>query len=980
MKHLLTALFVLTLILPSAYTQSAVIPGELLVMLHTGKDPAILANRLNEQHPGADFVRAYVVSERYNIQLFTFDENFITPESALRLMQEEEAVALAQFNHAVQQRLVPNDPSFASQQWSMNNTGQSGGTPDADIDAPEAWNITTGGVTAAGDTIVVAVIDAGFQLNHPDLQQNYFRNYQEIAGNGIDDDGNGYIDDVRGWDAYNNDGSVPSDNHGTHVAGIIGAQGNNNAGVAGVNWNVKILPIAGSSGSEATVVAAYAYAATMRELYDQTNGQKGAFVVSTNSSFGVDFGQAFNYPIWCAFYDTLGGLGILSAGAGPNANTNIDVQGDIPTTCPSLYMVAVTNTTRTDAKNTGAGYGIINMDIGAPGTSIYSTVTGSNYQNLTGTSMATPHVAGAIGLYYSAACSQFIADYKASPGPLALTMRNYLLTGVDSINSMANNVASQGRLNIHKGILNVQTYVCQVNAPPVANFNAPVTSGCPGLTVQFNSTTLGNTDSVAWLFPGGIPAASTALNPSVLYNALGQYNVQLIAYNGFGSDTLLLTNYIDINNTSITSIFSEDFEIQNLGVHGWTTVNQDNNNTWTLQTVQGNTPGTTAATVHIFNNQNLAGTVDGLISPILDLSSNTAVTLDFEHAHRRRVNTASDSLWISASTDGGNTWPHSLLRVAENGSGTFATGFILNQNFIPASSADWCFDAPTSAVCYALDLSQFDGEPQFRLKFEVRNGGGNNMYLDNIRINGICALPPVQPPVAGFTGNTQQVCEGESVSFSDQSQQNPVAWSWTFPGGTPAASSLQNPVVTYASAGTYDVSLVVTNSAGSDALTLVNYMQVAALPPAPVITENGGVLFSSYPTNNQWNDANGAIPGATGTSYTPVQGGFYTVSYTNSNGCEAVSAPYSYFLSTESNAANGISVYPNPVQQLVQISFALPGEFAVRVTDVAGKTVWQQTVSGTSAVLDFGDLPPGVYVLDISSAGQHVYRHRMVKL
>lgn len=104
------------------------------------------------------------------------------------------------------------------------------------------------------------------------------------------------------------------------------------------------------------------------------------------------------------------------------------------------------------------------------------------------------------------------------------------------------------------------------------------------------------------------------------------------------------------------------------------------------------------------------------------------------------------------------------------------------------------------------------------------------------------------------------------------------------------------------------------------------------------------------------------------------------MSYTNSNGCEAVSAPYSYFLSTESNAANGISVYPNPVQQLVQISFALPGEFAVRVTDVAGKTVWQQTVSGTSAVFDFGDLPPGVYVLDISSAGQHVYRHRMVKL
>ena len=428
-----------------------IIPGRMMVKMQDLQD----LNSLTQSLSNYSFSIERILSHHLRIALLSYDEKQISANEVLTQVRSFPSVILAQHDHVVQLReieeeVIPNDPSFGLQ-WSLHNTGQMGGLPGADIDALSAWEITTGGLTVHGDTIVVAVIDSGCDINHVDL--NLFKNWQEIPGNGIDDDGNGYIDDFHGWNAYNNSGNIPPSNHGTHVSGTVGAKGNNNTGVTGVNWNVKVLPIAGSSSIESTVVAAYAYVYAMRKLYDETNGEYGAFVVATNSSFGVNYGQPHNYPIWGAMYDSLGTLGILSAAATANININVDVVGDIPTAFPSPYILSVTNTTNMDVKNTGAAYGATTIDLGAPGTQIYSTRNNNTYGYSTGTSMATPHVAGAVALLMAAADSAFVAYYKENPAVAALELKQHLLEGTDPIPSLQGITVSGGRLNVYKPML-----------------------------------------------------------------------------------------------------------------------------------------------------------------------------------------------------------------------------------------------------------------------------------------------------------------------------------------------------------------------------------------------------------------------------------------------------------------------------------------------------------------------------------------------
>jgi hypothetical protein len=406
------------------------------------------------------------LSKRMNI--FLLERNTTaSAEDFLLILKRNEHVKLAQFNHRnVKQRaLIPNDTDFG-QQWNMLNTGQNVvgvvGIPGADIEATEAWAINHGNITADGDTIVIAIIDGQFELAHEDL--NYFTNYNEVPGNDIDDDGNGYIDDVNGWNVFDTSGNInstgPGSPHSTHCAGIAAAIGNNGKGVAGVCWGAQILPVAGSSEEEDKVIMAYDYVLTMRTLYNNTFGTKGAFVVSTNSSFGVDNGNPVNFPIWCALYDTMGFEGILSAAATANAGVDIDAVHDIPTECPSNWLISVTNTINTDKKHLGAAYGKNSIDIGAPGYFIHSTVPTSAYSNMTGTSMASPHLAGTVGAMYAAACKAFIDKYHEQPDSMALLVKKYILESAEWNSSLNNITTTNGRLNLFRAITTLKKYNC----------------------------------------------------------------------------------------------------------------------------------------------------------------------------------------------------------------------------------------------------------------------------------------------------------------------------------------------------------------------------------------------------------------------------------------------------------------------------------------------------------------------------------------
>ncbi len=431
-----------------AQDNAAHIKGEALVMLHkTGQLEKLLNNH-------SEFHLKQVISKRSGIYLLSFD-SLLNEQTILNKLRDNNEIYIAQFNHITQSRALPDDLQFGTQ-YALHNTGQGGGTVDADIDAPEAWDITTGGLTSAGDSIVIAIVDDGFQLTHPDL--NFWKNNFEIAANGIDDDGNGYIDDTKGWNAVNNSNSIVLAQHGTHVTGIAAARGNNAMGVSGVDWKAKVMPVVGSTTLESVAIAAYTYVLECRRLYNETNGAKGAFVVVTNSSFGVNQGQPANFPLWCAMYDSLGKQGILSVCATANNNWDIDVVGDIPTACTSKYMITVASTNRNDGRVTTSAYGPNSIDLAAPGSAILSTYATNTYTTLSGTSMASPFVAGTISLMYAAACDSFIQLYKQFPDSFAMEVKNFIINGVDQKVGFDTLYFSGGRLNAHTSMVDFQNY------------------------------------------------------------------------------------------------------------------------------------------------------------------------------------------------------------------------------------------------------------------------------------------------------------------------------------------------------------------------------------------------------------------------------------------------------------------------------------------------------------------------------------------
>ena len=391
---------------------------------------------------------------------------------------------MAEPDYIVHADLTPNDPNFNSL-YGLNNTGQTGGTSDADIDAPEAWNVDTGSGNA-----IVAIIDTGIDYTHPDLAANMWHNPGEIAGNGVDDDRNGLIDDVYGADYANNDGDPRDDNgHGSHVAGTIGAVGDNGVGVAGVNWHVQLMAVkflaANGSGSISNAVKGLNYAVA-----------KGA-VVSNNSWGGGGFSSAMSTAIDAA--RTAGHIFVAAAG---NSGLNNDSSPNYPSNYPQDNVLAVAATDQNDNLASFSNYGASTVDLAAPGVNIYSTYMNGGYATLSGTSMATPHVTGAVAL---------LRD--AHPGWTYTQVITALKATVDPKAGLSGKVASGGRLNLDGAIRYGSPPPVDTTGPKVtsAAFNGTGTS-VSGVRLTFNEAIAASSfgiDDVTLTGPGGAVTVSS---------------------------------------------------------------------------------------------------------------------------------------------------------------------------------------------------------------------------------------------------------------------------------------------------------------------------------------------------------------------------------------------------------------------------------------------------------------------------------------
>lgn len=412
-------------------------PEELIIMLKPQTTIESLLNTFPQRSPLFQYKKT--LSKSLNIHLLG-TKNIHQLSEALK---KHPTVRFIQKNEAIQWRTSPND-LFYDRQWALDT-----------IKATTAWEHTTGGVLHNGDSIVCAVIDGSFYVNHEDLKNNIWHNGAEIPNNQIDDDQNGFVDDYAGWqvvfDTDRHDYGNLS-NHGTSVLGIIGAEGNNTKGISGINWNIQLMLLSAHTASEITkisnIIEAYSYIFDMRKKYNRTNGQEGALVVSTNSSWGIDFAWAEDNPIWCALYDSLGNAGILSVAATTNTDNDIDRYGDMPCSCSSDYLLGVSESSIEDEQV--AGYGHRSIELFAPAAS-RSTRWNDNYGVFGGTSGASPHVAGSIALLYSYPNANWATLVKESPQQAALLVKSILLNSVDKKETFKKSV-SGGRLNLGRAM------------------------------------------------------------------------------------------------------------------------------------------------------------------------------------------------------------------------------------------------------------------------------------------------------------------------------------------------------------------------------------------------------------------------------------------------------------------------------------------------------------------------------------------------
>jgi subtilisin family serine protease len=627
-------------------------------------------------------------------------------QTIARLLSTLPGVAYAEPNYVWSTAAVPDDPRFG-ELWGLNNTGQTGGAIDADIDALEAWDISTG-----SSSVIVGIIDTGIDYTHPDLIGNLWVNPGEIPGDGQDNDGNGYIDDVHGINAITGTGNPMDDNfHGTHVAGTIGAVGNNGVGVVGVNHDVSIAAckFLGSGGSGSTTDAI--------ECFQYFNNLKlaGHNVVLTNNSWG---GGAFSQALSDAMRGPAGMQPILHVVAAGNGNTNNDATPVYPATYDLPNILSVAATDSADRYASFSGYGQTTVDLAAPGVSILSTMPsaqsgGTGYGVLSGTSMATPHVAGAAALL-SAVYPSFTAGQ----------LKQALMEGTDIVGGVGTNASkptvTNGRLNINQTLSNlVETdvlppaAVTDLAAASTGLVSATLTwtaSGDDGLAgaarmydVRYSTSPITEGNWALATPAVGEPRPQTA-GSTEAFTLKGlerntTYYFALKVRDNLDNESLL-SNLGSAATLEGVTILADGFES---GLDQWTTESP-----WGTTTAVKRSGNSSAADSPSGNYANNANT--SLTSPIIDLSGFKETQFSFWH--RYDFEQGFDFGRVEISTNGGVSW------------GPLASYTGVSSSFQKVT----------------FDLSSFYGRSsvmirfRFESDFSIRRDG---WYVDDVEIVGL---------------------------------------------------------------------------------------------------------------------------------------------------------------------------------------------------------------------------------------------------
>ncbi|GIV40837.1 MAG: hypothetical protein KatS3mg034_0147 [Vicingaceae bacterium] len=420
------------------------------------------------------------------------------------------------------------------------------------------------------------------------------------------------------------------------------------------------------------------------------------------------------------------------------------------------------------------------------------------------------------------------------------------------------------------------------NSPPVANFTATPTTGCPGTIVQFTDLSSGNPTSWSWTispstgFTYVSGTNSSSQNPIVQFNTAGTYSVTLTATNSNGSNSFTQTNYITIQN-SINLPFTKDFQNATFPPPNIFIIDGGNDGfVWELSTSAGGYGNSTQSAFFDNYTNNAQGAFDAMITSPLNFSGYSTVTMTFDLAYARYNATYSDTLEILVSTDCGQTYTSIWMQ----GGSTLATAPDNTNAFTPTS---------TQWTTKSINLNAFAGQSSVVVAFRNRGHWGNNMYIDNINIQGSVSG---SPPTAAMSVQGTAKCPGDCLNFSDNSTNNPTSWQWTFPGGTPAGSTQQNPGnVCFNAPGTYVCTLTVSNQYGSSSATynvVINANPNINVSPAnPSICSGTGVTLNATGAQTYtWSPSTG-LSATSGSSVlaAPMNTTTYTVNGTDANGC-----------------------------------------------------------------------------------------------